>query len=349
MEAFVNYLGQYNRDIEPVITREFNNLTDRARRYEEVTGRLIGDYQHLMMEGKRLRGCLFVLGYEMFGGEGAADILRASLDMEITHTALLIHDDIMDRSPIRRGEPTIHVKYGEQFGEHNGEALAITAGDIGYFYALENFIEGIYGVPQENYHRALLYLTRRYQQVGLGQALDIVYEKLRKFDEEDVRKIHDNKTAQYTIYGPLGTGALLAGATDEQVTAIEQYGVPVGIAFQLRDDELDMFSTAEEIGKPVGSDTKAGKVTLLISKALELASKEDQGFLEEWYGNRRIRNAGIERVKQIIEGSGALAYSQELSRRLVEEGKRVITRITSDPKYQAYLSELADLGIQRTS
>ncbi len=349
MENFAEYLQQYNQEIEPLIEGEFDDLKKHASGYEEATGELVDDYKELMMEGgKRLRGSLIKLGYEMFGGRSGPDILRCSLAMETIHSALLIHDDIMDRSLIRRNQPAIHTRYKDKFGAHNGESLAISIADVGFFRALEDFTLGGQNMPPQNFNRALVYLCRRLQEVGFGQTLDVMYEHLKRFNEKDVMKIHTLKTAEYTISGPLAIGALLAGATDQQIKALEGYGIPVGVAFQLRDDELGMFSTEVELGKPIGSDTKEGKATLLIAKALEVANDDDREFLEVLYGNKRIGEDDLDKVKEIVEKTGALRYSQRLCRELVEEGKLVIPRITRKTLYKKYLSELADAGIKRT-
>lgn len=347
MKEFLNYLEQYNQEIEPLTEEFFGEAKEHVLRYDPVAGQLIDDYRALTMEGKKIRGCLILLGYQLFGGKDRGKALRASLAMEIIQTALLIHDDVMDKDDLRRGLPTIHKRYSGKFGAHYGQSMALVIGDTGFFMAFTHLTACDF--PSDTITRVTNYLSRRLTEVGFGQSLDLTYEKLKRFGEDEVIRIHTLKTAEYTISGPLALGAILAGANPEQVGLIEKFGIPVGVAFQLRDDELGIYSTEEELGKPIGSDIRGGKVTLLISKALELAPTEDRRFLESVYGSSKITEEEIERVKDIIKKCGALEYSQNLSRKLVKEGKQFIPQITDDPYFQQLLSELADLGIERTS
>jgi len=131
--------------------------------------------------------------------------------------------------------------------------------------------------------------------------------------------------------------------------AIEEFGLPIGIAFQLRDDELGMFSDEKTLGKPADSDLKEGKNTLLFVKALELGNKEQKKFLKYARGNPNLTLKEVEKVRRILIDTEALAYSQNLSRELVEKGKKFIPQITRDPKLQDTLRKMADFMVQRGS
>ena len=186
-------------------------------------------------------------------------------------------------------------------------------------------------------------------ETGLGQALDISYEAEKRFSEEDVLRVHRYKTAEYTIPGPISVGAILAGASEDQLKAIKDLGIPLGIVFQLRDDELGMFSTEEELGKPVDSDLRESKVTILIVKAFEKAQGKDLEFLKYAFGNKNLTRKEVEKVREIIRTTGALEYSQKLSRKLAEGGKKFIPLINKNPKFQKILLELVDFVIERGS
>jgi geranylgeranyl diphosphate synthase, type I len=347
VKQFVDYLSRYNKEVQPVIDSVFAKAKQHGGKYDPVTLELIEDYGKLMQEGKRIRGCLVILGYEMFGGEKKDQIMQASVGMEVIHSALLIHDDIMDQDNTRRGMTTLHKKYEQAFGEHYGQSMAMAIGDIGLFLGMD-LITSL-NLPAENRINAAQYLSRRLTQVGLGQALDITFQQTHQLSEKKVLLVHELKTAEYTFSAPLTLGALLAGMELESLKAIEQYGIPVGQAFQLRDDELGLFSTEKTLGKPIGSDIKSGKVTLLAAIALQNSSPEDKQFLEKTLGNPNATNDDIKRAQEIVRSSKALEYSQKLSKELVEKGKKSIDQITQDPIYQGYLSQLADLGIERQS
>ncbi|MDO8570405.1 MAG: polyprenyl synthetase family protein [Candidatus Daviesbacteria bacterium] len=347
MSNFVDYLIKYNKDLKPIIDATFDKEQIAVGKIVPMAGDMINDYKKFLSGGKKLRGCEIFLGYQMFAGMNKEEGLLASLTIEIIHSFLLMHDDVMDQDDLRRGEPTIHKKYAKHFGDHYGESMAITLGDEGMFWAYR--ILNSLHFSRANMSKASEFLSQVLLEVGIGQALDITYEEQHKFSEEAVLQIHRYKTAEYTISGPLSVGAILAGADEKKLKAIKDFGIPVGIAFQIRDDELGMFSTEEELGKPVDSDLKEGKVTLLIVKALEFASVEDKKFLQSAHGNQKLTKEEVERVRTIIINSGAFAYSQKAARDLVEEGKKFIPEITDNIVYQKLLVQLADFVIERQS
>jgi geranylgeranyl diphosphate synthase type I len=265
-----------------------------------------------------------------------------------------MHDDIMDKDVTRRGSPTIHKQYEkdlEKLGAadpyHFGISMGIDMGDLGSYLAMEVLLEA--KIPAERKIKAAGYLSRLLQRVAYGQALDVLYEKKKKVTEADVMEVHLQKTSVYTIGGPLKVGALLGGLTGARIDAIEKFGEPVGIAFQLRDDELGLYSDEGTLGKPIGGDIREGKNTILKIKAIELAKGEDKKFLTWAYGNKDIKPKDVEKVKEITIRCGALKYSQDLSKNLVEKGKKFIPRITKDDKMRDLLSKAADFVITRNS
>ncbi len=348
MKNFISYIQEYNQDLQSVLDGVFDKEVKRVGEIVPMASQMALDYKHFLEGGKKLRGCEIFLGYQMFGGKETNTGLLASLVIEIIHSFLLMHDDFMDQDDLRRGQPTMHKKYAEQFGLHYGQSMAINLGDEGCFFAMS--LLNSLDLPRERLSKATEFLSQMLFEVGIGQALDITYENEKEFLEEKVLKVHRYKTAEYTIPGPITIGAILAGVDDEKILqAIKDFGIPVGIAFQLRDDELGMFSTEEELGKPVDSDIKEGKLTLLIVKTLENVSGDDLEFLKKAYGSKNLSLEEVERIRQIIKETGALEYSQKKSRELVEEGKKFIPKITADPKYQKLLVELADFCVERHS
>lgn len=347
MSSLVDFIKKYNQDLEPQLQEIFQRARKKAEDISPVAARLVDDYQEFVGGGKRLRGALTVLGYQMFGGQNYEEILKASLAIEIVHSFFLVQDDIMDQDELRRGKPTVHMKYQKEYGLHYGTSMALVVGDEGLFLAY--YLLSSLKLDPGKVLKALKYFNEVGTEVGIGQALDLTYEREKKYTEEDVLRVHRYKTAEYSIVAPLCVGAILAGADESKLAAIKDFGIPVGVAFQLRDDELGMFSTREVLGKAVDSDLKAGKVTLLIVKALENADQKDKEFLEKVYGDRNISTEDAERVREIIKKVGAPEYSQKKSQDLVEEGKRFIPEVTDNSEYQQMLNELADLVIARES
>lgn len=177
--------------------------------------------------GKRIRGVLVKLGFEIAGGSANVEILRVGAAFEILHAALLIHDDIMDQSPIRRGQPSLYQALG---GNHYGISQAINVGDIGLYLPIKIITETNF--LSEYKIKALNHLSQTIINTGWGQILDVE-------GSEDTKFIHLYKTAKYTIAGPLILGAILAGADQDLIRVFGEFGESLGIAFQIRDDILD--------------------------------------------------------------------------------------------------------------
>ena len=348
------YLEDYTKKANKFLDEFFSQKEKEAAKISPVVEEMMRVYQNFM-GGKNIRGALTKIGYECFGGKSQKAILEASLMVEITHAFVLMHDDVMDQDVLRRGMPTIHVQYDRLHCQrypkgdpkHYGTCMAIDLGDAGY--AISHLILANSDFKPEIKERVL----RRFNQVLLettfGQAIDVSYEHSQNVTKEDVLRVHHYKTANYTITGPLQYGALFAGAKEKEVEKIEKYGLPVGIAFQIRDDELGLFSEEKTLGKPVGSDIRENKNTLLHLKALEWADSQDKKFLEYAYGNRDLTKAEIKKIQEITIKTGALDYSQKFARNLVEKGKKFVPQITGDPGLRDILYKMADYMIERES
>ena len=225
--------------------------------------------------GKRLRPLLMREAYRMFGGRGK-EIEPFMAAIEMIHTYSLIHDDLpaLDNDDYRRGRKTAHVVYGE--------AMAILAGDALLNYAFEMASKAFRGTEEDiRTARAFAILTRKpgiYGMIG-GQTADVESEQ-REIPFEELLFIHENKTAAL-IECAMMIGAVLAGASQEEVATVEQIARKTGVAFQIQDDILDLTSTQEELGKPVGSDEKNEKNTYVSMKGLEQSGKDVIQYTKE--------------------------------------------------------------------
>jgi geranylgeranyl diphosphate synthase type I len=312
---------------------------------------------HNFIGGKRLRGALTRESYQMFGGEEEYNILKASMVVELIHGFGLIHDDIMDNDDLRRGKPTIHEQYLREILENKdstkeeaylyGISMAMMIGDLGPLFS--NLIIAETNFPPERKVKLLSKLSETVLYTIYGQGMDVTFEQNEIPTEEEAMQVHRYKTAYYTITGPLQYGALLAGIeeTDPRYQALEKYGLPIGIAFQLKDDELGIFSESEKIGKPVFSDLRQGKVTVLFAKAFENADNGKLKFLKKVHGHPEASSEDLEKVKEIIVETGALEYSRNLSLQLIDEGTSYIKEVTSDEKYRDLLNLIAEFVSSR--
>lgn len=226
--------------------------------------------------GKRLRPLLMAETCAMFGGAQAEVLEPFMAAIEMIHTYSLIHDDLpaLDNDDLRRGRPTAHVKFGE--------AMAILAGDALLNYAFETASKAFQGDERDiRIAKAFQILCRKpgiYGMIG-GQVVDVEKEN-EPISFETLLYIHDNKTAAL-IECAMMIGAVLAGASDTEVACTEQIARKVGVAFQIEDDILDVTSTSEALGKPVGSDEKNGKNTYVLFRGLDGAREDAARYTDE--------------------------------------------------------------------
>ena len=236
--------------------------------------------------GKRLRPMLMEETYRLFGGQGK-EIEPFMAAIEMIHTYSLVHDDLpaMDNDEYRRGRKTTHVVYGE--------AMAILAGDGLLNYAFETALKSFeMGGNAQSKAQALTVLARKagiYGMIG-GQTADIEAENLGdKVTQEHLMFIHAHKTSAL-IEAAMMIGAILAGADDRQIAEVEKAAYEIGIAYQIQDDILDVTSTLEMLGKPIGSDARNHKTTYVTLKGLDEAQKEQRELSE--HAVDTIRNMG---------------------------------------------------------
>jgi geranylgeranyl diphosphate synthase type I len=333
--------------------REASRLGDSGNGLMNVPAEMISMYREYMRGGKKLRGALVRIGYECGGGE-IEKIIPVSAAMEIVHSYLLMHDDVMDRDCIRRGRATVHKQWeqvcrsrlrGNGESKHFGESMAYTLGDVGGFLGLGLLTSAEFS--PELMVPALRFMSDFLLKTAYGQALDITYELSGHLCENDVLRIHLHKTAYYTVAGPLKLGAMMSGLKNGRLEAMEVYGKLIGTAFQLRDDELGLFGDEQVLGKPVGSDVREGKNTLLKIKAIEFAGEKDKIWLGKVYGKKDVSRAEIERVREITVKTGALEYSHKLINQYMTEGLRAVPEITDDSEKRKLLVGLADYIVKR--
>jgi geranylgeranyl diphosphate synthase type I len=307
--------------------------------------------------GKKMRGAMVLLGYQCAGGGDLESIMRSSVAYELIHSSFLIHDDIMDRSRTRRNLDTAHVAFsqlgqtvGAEDPEQFGVSMAINTGDIGPAIAYNVVCSE--AIPPKRVIAGMVHLNNVIINTVLGQFLDVATFVDQIPDEDAILKIHELKTGIYTVSGALQFGAVLAGAQETEdgrrtLEALAAFGIPVGVAFQIQDDYLGMFSTEDELGKSVTSDLEERKNTLLFRHTLAEGSTEQQDTLREALGRHDLTPEYVERVKAAIRDSGAGEYSAAKARELVAVGRGEVDGITTDERLRTVLGALAEFVISR--
>ncbi len=305
--------------------------------------------------GKRLRPALAAWSYVGSGGKSPHDelITRAGIYIELIHLYLLIHDDIMDRDDQRHGVPTIHTYYRDrlqphlpEIAQHMGESIALIIGDM--VNALGS--AALFTAPgdPERIISALRYMQETIVQTAVGQSSDMRFAVAPTVSPSDVLRMYRQKTAHYTIATPLILGSVLARGDDPEVyRAIMDVALPLGTAFQIRDDIIGLFGTQEQIGKPVGSDISEGKMTFLLATALERATDHQRATINALRGTDHLTPEEIATFCQVITDTGARAAAEAYARTCVQESLEAIARLPFNSETRARLSALSDYIVTR--
>ncbi len=302
--------------------------------------------------GKMIRGGLVLLAAAMHGRSRSRPALAAAAAMELLHSSLLVHDDIMDNDRLRRGAPTVFAQYerlarGESAGEF-GRSMGICAGDVGFFVAWDIF-SGLAVEPARRQKVAGL-VAREMCAVGAAQMQDVAFGAFPRLPGPDeVLDLYLHKTARYTFSLPLSCGAILAGAGEAAVRTLVRLGMYLGTVFQLRDDELGMFGSPARTGKPVGSDIREGKKTLLALEMLRRARGPEKARLSSLFGKKDLTPAEAASVREAAVRLGARERLQQIGADLAAEAERVIRTLQVPRRYRDVLLAVCAESLRRDS
>ncbi len=285
--------------------------------------------EYILRPGKRVRPILFCIGYLGFAKKTPSGLYRSALSLELLHDFMLVHDDIIDKSATRRSLPSMHVLFNnylkkEKCAKFNGEDLSIVIGDVMYAMALDAFLN-----VKEDLHRkenALRKLISSALYTGSGEFIELLLgiKPLDKVTQNDIYKIYDYKTANYTFASPLTMGATLAGARKNQIHKLFRYGMLLGRAFQIQDDIIGTFGAEKETGKSNLSDIKEAKKTILIWYAFKKSPLNDQQIIKKVLRSKTIKKSQILKIRKIIIQTGALNYAQTQIKNLYSQAQRQI-------------------------
>lgn len=341
-------ITDFKTKFEEELSIYFLEKIEYAKKSKEISVDMLESLKEFTLRGgKRIRPALVYYGYLCFNDQNLDEVLKAGITVELIQTALLVHDDIIDKDDLRRNKPTLHKIYSDQFKDkHIGNSLAIIAGDLALSLANENLLK----LDFENNKKikACLVVNDILNKVEYGQELDIISTKNKDTTESHISLIHKLKTGKYTFEGPLKIGATLAGANEEDMITLESISYFMGQAFQIQDDILGLFSDTKKIGKPIGSDIREGKKTLLIIKALKEAIEEDKNYLENIIGKKELSIDEIENVKEIIIKTGSLNYSKKKAEQFIENAEEIIINSSFNDTGKNFLIKLAKYIKNRT-
>ena len=286
--------------------------------------------------GKRLRPVLTLLACEAMGGEANKAVLPA-IGLEVFHNFTLMHDDIMDQAPLRRGHPTVHTKWNTPTAILSGDLMLVKA------YELLMHSEGLERI------KILELFNQTATEVCEGQQLDMDYSEQAGINVEDYLYMIERKTA--VLLGcSLKTGAILAKADDHDADLLYDYGIHMGMGFQLMDDILDVFGDEEAVGKQPGGDIVEDKKTWLLLKTMELADKNQSRELERWIGNPDARPAEkVRAVKKVFEELEIDQQARDLAETYFKRADHLLEAVAVEKEKKKNLKEFAAFLKSRVS
>ncbi|RVX45645.1 geranylgeranyl diphosphate synthase type I [Nonomuraea polychroma] len=300
--------------------------------------------------GKRIRPQLCYWGWRGAGGEDCEEIIRAAAALELCHAGLLIHDDIMDGSELRRGRATVHKTlaglYEGPGAEAFGQAGGILLGTLSLVWS--DAMLSSCGVDPPRLRTAHHIFDAMRTEVISGQYLDMLAQLRARVSMDEALTVIRFKTAKYTVERPLQIGGALAGASGELLDAYSRFGVPLGEAFQLRDDVLGTFGSSAETGKSALDDLREGKRTVLIAHALRRASPAQREHLERWHGDPELTEERAAELRRILLDTGAVAKVEEMIEQRVREAVTALIEAPIAAEAASALAGLTDRLARRT-
>ncbi|MFW6212565.1 MAG: polyprenyl synthetase family protein [Spirochaetota bacterium] len=351
----IETLGAYREAVRAEIKR----IIDEAAHLDNVNQWGVDLRRRLSSfatRGKLIRGCLVPAVQAAFGTIPTRDAHRVGAVIELIQSFLLIHDDIMDEDPVRRGATSVHEQYrlvgvDGTYGntQRFGESMGICAGDVAVLLAFEALM-GL-GVTDELKVQITKLVASEIADVGVAQMADVANgHRPSSASEEEILTVYRLKTGRYTFSVPLMLGALLAGVASGSVELISRWGELQGLIFQIRDDELGLLGEEADIGKPSGSDIATDKQTLHRALLLKLCHQHGCADLAELFGRADLTRADIERVRAALEETGTL---REMERRVAEldaEAAPILDQISElDDSGRTIFEKIAEYNVKRTA
>jgi geranylgeranyl diphosphate synthase, type I len=351
-------------DIRIRVQRDLTNfLVEQTEYLGEIGSELIpvadAINAFLMDGGKRLRPLFAYCGYLAAGGKDDDCVITAVASLELLQACALMHDDLIDASDTRRGKPSIHRRFEAMHKSEElsgsaasyGAAAAVLLGDLALVWSDQILHRS--GVSAAALIRSLAVHDDMRVELMAGQFLDVHEQALATTSVARSLKIARYKSAKYTIERPLHFGAALAIADKharETFTEIySEYGLPLGEAFQLRDDLLGVFGDPGTTGKPSGDDLREGKRTVLMAMTYDRADAKQEAIIEKYFGDPNLDNVGVDSLRTVISDTGAREHVEDLIEKLFLTSLDALGRDEIEPSAHALLDELAAMAVGKNT
>ena len=331
-----------NERISNDISEKYPIFSQLPRFGTDLSNRL----HNFATRGKGLRGTLIMLSSEMFGYEDKRMPLGIASGLEFIHSSLLIHDDIMDNDLLRRGIPSFFSQYLSLIKKDNikddiqtAKSMSICAGDFGFFLGMQIISNSIKNLKESS--KIMNLITNEIMLVGIAQMEDVFLGNIEHTPGlEEIELVYLHKTARYSFSLPMVVGVNIAGENLKTIELIEKLGKHLGFIFQLRDDEIGIFSDENISGKTVGSDIRENKKTYIRSMLYSATSKGDQKILNDIFGKRNIAIEEINKIKTLIISTDTLKKVNKIMKEHEVEASKIIESLGINSHYKNILFEL---------
>jgi len=342
-------------ELAQFLERQSQYLTSIAPELSSVAQSLSA---FLLDGGKRLRPLFAYSGFIGAGGKTSSEVIRAMASLELLQACALIHDDLMDGSDTRRGKPSIHRHFEslhksaqmQGFASRYGQAAAVLLGDLALVWSDQMLNSS--GLSSDELLSVLPVHDEMRVELMAGQFLDVHEQTQKSTSVRRSLNIARFKSGKYTIQRPLHIGSAIAITDKKLRTHIDElysnYGLPLGEAFQLRDDILGTFGNSQLTGKPTEDDLREGKHTVLIATTFERATQIELGELDRYFGKIDLNSDGIEKLQTIITATGARAYVEDLIEKLTSNALKALKDDEIADNGASLLKELAQLVTRRS-
>lgn len=296
--------------------------------------------EFVLRKGKRIRPILLALSYKGYckkNTRSSPSIYYVSTCIELLHNFMLIHDDIIDQSDLRRGKPTMHkllekaVRTGKR--EKLGQDLSIVTGDIVYALAIDAFLSINEDLRRKE--KALKYFIQTAVFTAMGEFIDTLHgvQKIHKITESDIFLNYTLKTARYTFDCPLVVGAILAGADQKDIRRLSELGLLIGQAFQIQDDVIGIFDSQKNIGKSILSDIAESKKTILVCHAYKTLDTVKRKKFMKHFTKPKKSYSDLIAIRKIFIDAGSLRYSLGEIKKRVEKSQKILNKLKMRTRY----------------
>ncbi len=319
---------------------ELNDLISKAivsLSFDEESERLMEPVRYILtLGGKRLRPLMALMACNIFG-DNTEDALMPALGLEVFHNFTLVHDDIMDKAAIRRNKPTIHEKWNVNQAILSGDAMVFIANNC------------LARTPEAHFMKVFSLFNRTALEVCTGQQIDMEFERRSLVGRDEYMRMVELKTA-VLIAASLKTGAIIGGGEDREASLMYEFGRNLGLAFQIQDDILDVYSDSAIFGKSTGGDIVTNKKTYLLVKAFELANSQQSARLKEQLSLKEFdRDEKIAAVKSVYDETGAKENAESLANEYINKAFEKFSMVSVPEERKEQLFNLASGLIGRNS